>query len=197
MMSIGGRQQGSEELFKATWGDRLLHILGLAFLPLSLALMGLYRLLVGWWADPRLTRESERQFAEDIRQHLPFLFTEYGGQIVPNRGVRFPPGFDYAFVTIAFGRSLLRFGRGRGEFRVDIAPRWAADDWQDWKNAEDVLRVVDRSEDSELPPMRNLNQAEQVLRVELPRLQEATSNEQWDLVKRKVNALRPPLIRIR
>ncbi len=157
----------------------------------------LYWVMVGWWVDAPIARRHERQFARDIRESLPFLFEKRGAEIVPNEGVRFPPPFDYALVTVAIGHLLLRFVRGNEEFNVLVASRRGLRDRSDWKDLKSVRTVLDTSEDSESSVrIRNLSDAGDLLRNELGRLQDATSGNQWDLVKRKVNALYPLPTRI-
>lgn len=72
--------------------------------------------------DRPIARRNERQLRLDIAEAMPSLFSEYGGRVVPNEGVPFPPSFDYAFVTVAVGNFLIRFCRGRGE--LDLARRF-------------------------------------------------------------------------
>jgi hypothetical protein len=81
--------------------------------------------------DKHLARKYERRLASDVQFVLRFLFTDYQGHVVPNAGVPFPPGFDYAFVTVAVANILLRFTRGRGELGVLLAPAFAPADWHD------------------------------------------------------------------
>jgi hypothetical protein len=85
------------------------------------------------WLDRRVARQNQRQFEEDIRTNLAFLFNEYGAKVVPNEGVRFPPGFDGAFVTLGLGVVLLRFSRGRGDFDVKVSSVFAAGRWEDFR----------------------------------------------------------------
>jgi len=47
----------------------------------------LYWILLGWWFDAPRARKREREFAHEIRENLPFLFAEYGAEIIPNEGV--------------------------------------------------------------------------------------------------------------
>lgn len=158
----------------------------------------LHWVLVGWWVDAPIARKRERELVRDIRGGLPFLFIEYEAEIVPNDGARRPP-FGYALVTIAIGHLLLRFVRGRGEFRIDVAARGQVRNWRDWKDLRAVQMVLDEESEDEQPSvrLRNISDADHLLQAELPRLQQATSEEQWDLIKRKANALFPPLVRIR
>ena len=71
----------------------------------------IYKLCFGW-LDKRIARKNEERFADEIRAHLSFLFTEYGAHRTPNEGVPFPLPFDGACVTVAVGTLYLRFFRG-------------------------------------------------------------------------------------
>ena len=100
---------------------------------------GTYDFFFGW-LDRKFARQNEGRLVMDVRRALPSLFTEHRGTVIPNEGVPFPPGFDYAFVTVSAGRFLLRFVRGRGELGVSIAPVFAPNDWHD---LIDVVRTMD------------------------------------------------------
>ena len=97
---------------------------------LSAILSPTYDLLFGW-LDRRLARKDEEKLARDVRDALPFLFDSQQGCIVPNQGVEFQPGFDYAFVTVAVDDILIRFCRGRGELDVRVASKDAPTDWHE------------------------------------------------------------------
>lgn len=92
----------------------LIEFLRPAVVPVGLIVKGLYWASFGWWLDKYLGRRSQKCLARDVREAIPFLFTEYKGHIVANDGVRFPEPFDYATITIAFDSLFLRFVRGRG-----------------------------------------------------------------------------------
>ena len=98
---------------------------------IGFVLSKIWWLLIEWWRGPQLARRYERQFTEEIHANLPFLFDEWAGNVVPNVGIRFPPPFDYAIVTVEIRSFLLRFVRGRDEFRVDVAPKSDAKSWQE------------------------------------------------------------------
>lgn len=72
-----------------------------------------YSLIFGA-ADRRSAIVRADQLARDIRDSLPFLFTEYGGELTPTHVQRFPPPFDYALVSVGLSDLLFRFVRGRG-----------------------------------------------------------------------------------
>ena len=71
-------------------------------LVLGFVFGNIYKLCFGW-LDKRTAKKDEERFADDIRTHLSFLFSECGAHIVPNEGVSFPPSFDGAYVTVAVG----------------------------------------------------------------------------------------------
>ncbi|MGH9684128.1 MAG: hypothetical protein ACRD4S_11030 [Candidatus Acidiferrales bacterium] len=157
-----------------------------------------YWVLFGWWYDAPRARRAEQQFAGEILEGLPFLFGQYRAEIIPNEGIRFPSPFGYAFVTVAVGHLLLRFVRGRGEFRVLVASRGKVRDWRDWKDIQVVQAVLDESDERSAHVwIRNVAGASRLLQGELPRLLAATSADNWDLVRRKANASFPPLVRIK
>jgi hypothetical protein len=82
--------------------------------------------------DKHLARTYERRLRDNVRLALRFLFTEWRGRIVSNTGVPFPPGFNYAFVTVAVENALFRFIHGRGELDVVVAASsYAPAEWHD------------------------------------------------------------------
>jgi hypothetical protein len=156
-----------------------------------------YRLLFGW-LDARIAIRQERKFAQDVRTGLSSIFEKFGAEIVPHEGLRFPPPFDYAVVTIAISHLFLRFVRGQGDFRILVAAKGQIHDWRDWKDISQVRQVLDESKEREQNiRLRNVDDADRLLQTEIPRLLEVTCDEQWDLVKRKANALFPSPVRVR
>ena len=74
------------------------------------------------WTQRRTYSEKLRDaFAAEIQQRATNLFTSYGATIVPNTE-EYPQSFDYAVVTVSVDDMLLRFVRGRMDFRVDVSP---------------------------------------------------------------------------
>jgi hypothetical protein len=109
--------------------------LGMAIaLPFAIVFGGLfiggYKLFFSWWLDPKTHRKNHEQFEQEIRNRVSCLFTNYGGQIVPNNQ-DYPQAFDYAVITVAVDTMLLRFVRGRGDFRVDVCPKQMAGAWHE------------------------------------------------------------------
>ena len=83
------------------------------------------------WIDKRLAKSHEKELEQDVHDALPFLFDEHHGHRVTNEGIPFPPGFDYAFITVAVENLLIRFCRGRGELDVRITSKDAPNDWHE------------------------------------------------------------------
>lgn len=100
------------------------------FVLLRFILSPLSKLAFGG-VNKRIANKNEARLLQDVGDALPFLFAEYGGHVVPNEGVPFPPSFDYAFITVALHDLFLRFTRGRGELGVHVAPSFARSDWHE------------------------------------------------------------------
>ena len=99
-----------------------------------------YALLFSWWLDKRLVDSGRnREFAADIRKHLPFLFEQYGARILPNDREP-PPSFDFALVTVVADDIVLRFFRDRGTVTVRASSTSAPDDSHELTT---LLNVVD------------------------------------------------------
>jgi hypothetical protein len=121
----------------------------------------------------------ERRFAEDIRKHLAFLFSEHGAEIIPNEGTPFPPPFDGAYVTVAVGNLRLRFVRGRGDFSVGVASACAPNNWEDFRLVADGVSQWHVPEPGQ-PRYYTLETFEPILRSRLERLQEALSRARFE-----------------
>jgi hypothetical protein len=98
--------------------------------PIVFVIGKIYKLCFGW-LDRRIARKNQDRFAQDVRTHLSFLFTDHAAEVIPNEGVRFPPSFDGAYVTVAAETLLFRFVRGRGDFGVEVASKFAPQNWED------------------------------------------------------------------
>src|SRR5579872_7013849 len=100
----------------------------------------IYKLLFSR-ADEKLAKKHEEKLAADIESCLPFLFREMGGRIVPNEGVEFPPPFDYAVVTVDISQIRLRFTSGRDELTVQVAPKFAPNNWHELSTILSTLEI--------------------------------------------------------
>ena len=121
-------------------GSRILRsILRPILVPIVFVIGKIYKLCFGW-LDRRIARKNQDRFAQDIRTHLSFLFTDHAAEVIPNEGVRFPPSFDGAYVTVAAEALLFRFVRGRGDFGVEVASKFAP------QYSEDLGLVIEAAE---------------------------------------------------
>lgn len=147
------------------------------FLVLGFVLGNLSKLCFGW-LDKRIARQNEQRFAEDIRTHLAFLFSDHGAQIIPNEGVPFPPSFDGAYVTVAVGNIRLRFVRGRGDFSVAVASAFAPTEWEGFRLVAEGIAKWDTSQHGS--SHYTLEAFEPVLRARLEYLQQALAKDQFE-----------------
>ena len=92
-----------------------------------------YNVLFAWWLDPWTFKRRQTRFEREIQTEYSWLFDEYNARIMPMKPYR--RAFDYVMTTVALGDLLLRFVRGNAEFRVDIAPAHAPNDWNDLAEA--------------------------------------------------------------
>lgn len=89
---------------------------------------------MGWWLSPLLGERSSRKLASEVQENLPLLFLQHAARVVPNVN-KHSRQANYKIVTVAVDGILLRFSRDRGDFRVDIAPSHAPNDWQELAGA--------------------------------------------------------------
>lgn len=161
------------------WAGTLIR---LPLLLLGFFIVNGYQLLFGWWLDKSLARRHEKKLELDIHDALPFLFDEHHGYRVRNEGVPFPPGFDYAFVTIAVENLLIRFCKGRGELDVRIASKDAPNDWHELCL---LLSLIEKKEDLQRWGIVDLWHASRLLQPQMDRLKRAfAGNPGQDLKQR-------------
>jgi hypothetical protein len=96
--------------------------------------------------DLELSRTREEDLAKEIRAHVPFLFENYQGRIVPDETVKHPQPFDFASVVVGVDNFLVRFFRGRGDLRVHIAQNRKP---LEWHELHVVLSVIESTTISE------------------------------------------------
>ena len=142
----------------------------------------LYTLLFGW-LDKRLAKQNEERLAKDISLALRFLFMEGRGRIIPNEGVPFPPGFDYAFVTVARDNLLFRFTRGRGELSVNVAPTFLPTEWH---SLSLVLEVLTGQSDPQRTNFTDFWAVSRALEPQMALLTESFSPNSFDDLKRRL-----------
>jgi hypothetical protein len=135
------------------------------------------------WLDRILAAKHEKRLADEVRLKMRFLFTQHGGRIVANEGVRFPPAFDYAFVTVDVNNLLLRFSRGRGEIGAHAAPAFAPSDWHELSL---VLSVVCGDEELSRTEFQDLWEVSRKLQPQLKAIEERFSADQFPELKRQL-----------
>jgi hypothetical protein len=156
----------------------VLAVLRPPLLVLGFVFGNLYKLCFGW-LERRVAKQNEERFAEDIRTHLSFLFTEQAATIIPNEGTLFfPPSFDGAYVTVAVSALRLLFVRGRGDFGVSVASEFAPRHWEDFYLVADRISEWDTSYHR---PSYSLETFGSILGPRLGRLQEALSKDHFEV----------------
>jgi hypothetical protein len=131
----------------------------------------------------RIAKKNEARLIQDVEDALAFLFTEYGGRIVPNEGVPFPPSFDYAFVTVALNDLFLRFTRGRGELGAHVAPTFARSDWHELPL---VLSAITGRGDIQRQEFRDLWDVSRALQFQMKALIAFFSPGQFNALKQRL-----------
>lgn len=122
----------------------------------------------------RSQRKSEKRLQDEIRRNLPWLFERYGGKVIPNTQ-NYRRAFDYAVVTVALGNIFIRFVRGRGELRADIAPAHAPTNW------EEVAEAIESAGLGKVPRPQyySLNDLGRLLEQNLDHLNAAFAEDQY------------------
>ena len=160
----------------------------LVTIPLSLvrvALAPVYDIAFGW-LDKRVATENQKRLTTDIKIAMRLLFTESNAQFVPNEGVPFPPGFDAAFVTVAFDSFLLRFCRAKGELGVHVAPLFARSDWHELSL---VLSAIKGDDEPSRKEFRDLAEVSSELRLKLGAIAELFSVNRFPALKQQLESV--------
>jgi hypothetical protein len=173
----------SGEIFRAIYP-----IIRPPLVALRYVLSKAYDLLFAWWLDKRLVGRSNRRFAADIRKNVPFLFAEYGAEVVPNDREP-PPVLDLATVTISTDKLRFSFNRDRGSVQVAIAPAHSPHDWQDLSA---ILKVIESPEAGS----SRLTMIARALRREMPRLELALSEARFQETRNLVGDIYNERLRI-
>ena len=132
--------------------------------------------------DLRMSKEAEEQLGREIQSKLPFLFSDYGGQLCPYALEKARP-FDYAVTKVVFRDFSLSFTRGRGDFQVRVAPNHAP---RAWEELPIILSIID--EGFERREFKSFSDLETALKPRMKRLQEALSTNRYpELLPRLAN----------
>ncbi len=84
-----------------------------------------YKVFLGWWLDPWLTRTANRALRDDVEANLYFLM--HGAHVDVSTPATIQ-SFDYACVKVHWENLLVTITQGRGDTSVCIAPRHAPSD---------------------------------------------------------------------
>jgi len=175
-----------------TFAGRILLFLLVALGPL-LRLVGfvlkiLYKVFLSWWLNPAFDRWVQETFASEIRQALPFLFTQYEGKVVPAPRPEAHVS-EMTYVCIATTNLVFEFSRWRNEdYAVRVSPTFAPKDSYD---LIDALRVVEPAGQTILSP--SVDSWRSFARLLEPRfrlLETAFNREEFTNTKQKLAQLR-------
>ena len=140
--------------------------------------------------DIRLSKEQEAAFALEIKQKLPFLFSECGGVIVPLESVQLhlPVWLQHprpSVVIVATDKLIFRFLRGHGELRGWVGSKHDPDTtWPRLGDLEVVLVKLGWREGLGPRPFFSLEDLAAALKPQMDRLKAAFSEEQYPEMKR-------------
>jgi len=132
-----------------------------------------YKILLGWWLDPRLQRKANRALLDDIEANLYTLVSE-GEITVPSETAVLP--FDYASISIIYKNISFCFTRGRGDITVSVSPRHVPAESHDLAS---VVAGIDRRNLSERDFVHDLAGAARLLRPRLEALNDAFSEGKY------------------
>lgn len=173
--------------FKREMQRFLLHAFRPVLIVIAIAAGEIYKAAVAWWLDPLIERRHRNAFSTEIRTVLAPLFEAKGARIVPNTR-RYPSVADYAVVTVAVGHMLLRFVRGRDDFRVDVAPVHAPGDWQEIGEA--IASCRDERGSPDLVRYYRLQDFGRLLEANFEMLERALSRPRGDTARRDASFTR-------
>jgi hypothetical protein len=144
----------------------------------------IHRVLFSWWLDNRMAKRGKQRFTSEIRESMAFLFSEYGGHLVPNDSEP-PPYFDWAKVTLNAGGIFFMFTRDHGIVGVHVAPKDAQNCWLELSA---VLTAIVVGDDAEREvELARLPTIAVWLKPEMPRLKDALSERNFEKTKEQVS----------
>ena len=145
----------------------LLYALGFTVVSVSKIAFG--------WTDELAYRRNRRKFIAEIDRDFSELFAEHNGRVVPHEGENLPRAFDYVSVTVEIEEIRLRFTRGRGELRVQVAP---ASDVQGWMDLSILWPRIATPESGRPPsPYDELGEVAERLKARWTQLVDTVSTE--------------------
>jgi hypothetical protein len=161
-------------------GNSVKDLLKALFFPVVILWTVISHIMDKHFFDRRFEKRSSKklrdQFAREIEEAVPYLFADFGAQIIPNTE-EYPPAFDYAAVTVSVSGMLLLFSRCRGDFKVEATPPEKPTPWRE-------LSSVVRNSDVPGSPNRKvdcygLNDFGRFFRANLDIIRHEVSKPDW------------------
>ena len=144
----------------------------------------IHRVFLSWWLDDRIVKRGKRRFTNEIRESMAFLFTEYGGRLVPNDSEP-PPYFDWAKVTLNVGGLFFMFTRDHGIVGVHVAPKHAPNSWLELSAVLTAI-IIGEGTEREIEFAR-LPAIAVWLKSEMTRLNDALSEQNFEKTNAQVS----------
>lgn len=159
----------SEGCMRQRTRTMLFDLLTLPLLIIGKAIAWTYTILFGW-SDVRLSKRHDEELAQDIREKLPFLFTDFHATVNPDESLKYPRPLDYAAVVVEFEGLRLRVIRGRGDLAAKITN---SDSPNSWEELIHVLELVGQKRERRY--FMNLEELARSLEENLPKIRELFS----------------------
>jgi hypothetical protein len=134
--------------------------------------------------DAYAARKREARFATDVNLAFTAVLGKDTFRVIDNYDTLFPPGFDYAYTTIAFPNFFVRLLRGRGEFDALIAPKFAQSDWHD---ASLVFSAIDGDTELRRKDFGDVWDVARSLQAHLSALMEISTPERFTELKHRLD----------
>lgn len=167
-------------------GDLLRPILAPLIFIVGRIASAVYKGLFAWWLDEYDGRKADASFVHEIREKVPFLFSEHAARVVRTQGpLRRSMGAAYA--TIEAGNLRLFFLRGRGDLTVRIAPHHEPSDWHDLALVAMVAETPHGMKSRET--LYWLDDVARLLRSKWKILNDALSAESYAIIRRRLDGI--------
>jgi hypothetical protein len=145
---------------------------------------------VGYQLTSAIIRSSPRRmdghFATEIREKLPFLFSEHSATIVRNEP-GLPRTMGASYVTIEAENLRFQFLTGRGDLTVKLAPRHAPAEWDELSLVAMAIETPQGIRARER--IGYLEDVAKLLRAHWSSLNEALSVEQYPATRQRLDAV--------
>ncbi len=146
---------------------------------IGFTVLGIYKLTLGWWLDPRDQRKTNRALLDDVQRDLYFLVSQ--AEMIDSPQAVLP--FDYSSVEILWGNLFFVITRGRREVSVSVAPRHARSDRSDL--GPTIAALEDRNFSAK-DAIHDLADAGALLRPRMDLLNAAFSEQQYSRTRERI-----------